>query len=910
MLAYAATPVWIPAVIRSQLPAGWQLIETDLAYPGLRSVGINKLHLATQLAGQQVIVKVAAGRLYYSGPVIEIDHLSFDATVSEPGTSHSAFSLQDLKLPVLILPASLPQVSIANLGINLDTDLPGVQFRNLELAASGPVTRTISTEFSVNKLDSVTGQIKASLSPERFEANIEMWGVAEGPMLEASLLQRQQGDRISSELNAEFHLDDGAWPEVVAAVFPDWLRVSPSLSGDVKIKAGFAGSQQLLKELWAYSDGVQLRVGDEEFGAGFDLHAELAEQHISIVTRPPGVTIAYGGDTERLTILLANLIPEFRPLDPGTVAGEQGALLRIRPGSRLEIELIDSPAVRFDGAASMQFTIPGLEIESLVMDDLQIQSANLKNLEIQSLAGQLRLAIVAKTPFSYMLDGATLQADSMKLVSSGQLSIDNDSIRYNTTETLRAEFNNLVLNNPTDDGTISTRFSGFSVSGNLDYLHPDFIFTGQLSGHNADISIPGEPGTEPLVVTAAGIEIDTLLTRKEGSLTTAGSGTISKARISNLGIDADLVQLQWSDLDVENRSGEFLTSTEGFTVLLGDSSYRGVDPKISYHLSSNRDVTGEGALVFAPGQQLPFEFSGNIESRHWQFDLAPVELDAANIKPLLAAVNLPLPGIIEMKQGKVNIQGTVTLDPELHAAISIQGKGIDFSARKSEALNLNLELAGIFEQELTASGDVSLQSANLAAGLVMENISAGVEIDGENNVTIDSIKAAVFRGVLEVSSLQFRAGVLQDSLVQISGTDLGEILTFADIDGLSGSGTLHISLPLSSDEKGLLIHDGSFNSTVPGILKYSAADPATVSGNIGLQALANFHYQELDGNIDYSSDGEYRILVHVAGNNPDLYDGYPIELNLNIGGALPELFEVLFLSGDFEEAILERIRIK
>ena len=30
-------------------------------------------------------------------------------------------------------------------------------------------------------------------------------------------------------------------------------------------------------------------------------------------------------------------------------------------------------------------------------------------------------------------------------------------------------------------------------------------------------------------------------------------------------------------------------------------------------------------------------------------------------------------------------------------------------------------------------------------------------------------------------------------------------------------------------------------------------------------------------------------LVHLAGNNPDLYDGYPIELNLNIGGELPEL---------------------
>ena len=50
------------------------------------------------------------------------------------------------------------------------------------------------------------------------------------------------------------------------------------------------------------------------------------------------------------------------------------------------------------------------------------------------------------------------------------------------------------------------------------------------------------------------------------------------------------------------------------------------------------------------------------------------------------------------------------------------------------------------------------------------------------------------------------------------------------------------------------------------------------------------------------------MLVHLAGSNPDLYDGYPIALNMNIGGMLPEAFEVLFMTGDFTEAILNRIK--
>ena len=92
------------------------------------------------------------------------------------------------------------------------------------------------------------------------------------------------------------------------------------------------------------------------------------------------------------------------------------------------------------------------------------------------------------------------------------------------------------------------------------------------------------------------------------------------------------------------------------------------------------------------------------------------------------------------------------------------------------------------------------------------------------------------------------------------------------------------------------------------MVRYSSSISAAPTDNIGLSALENFHFTELDGTIDYNPDGSYRLKVHLAGSNPDLYNGYPIALNLNIGGMLPEAFEVLFLSGDFDKAILDRIQ--
>ena len=138
--------------------------------------------------------------------------------------------------------------------------------------------------------------------------------------------------------------------------------------------------------------------------------------------------------------------------------------------------------------------------------------------------------------------------------------------------------------------------------------------------------------------------------------------------------------------------------------------------------------------------------------------------------------------------------------------------------------------------------------------------------------------------------------------------DLGQVLEYIDVDGLTATGKLEFSLPAGSRGSSLYIHNGVFRANGPGTLNYSSSMSAAPVENIGLSALENFHYSELDGTIDYNTDGSYQLMVHLAGSNPDLYDGYPVALNLNIGGMLPEAFEVLFLTGDFDKAILNRIR--
>ena len=194
----------------------------------------------------------------------------------------------------------------------------------------------------------------------------------------------------------------------------------------------------------------------------------------------------------------------------------------------------------------------------------------------------------------------------------------------------------------------------------------------------------------------------------------------------------------------------------------------------------------------------------------------------------------------------------------------------------------------------------------LAGGVDVAHIRADLNMENTETFGLTNLYAEVFDGQLNLSSLRFSENRFEDTTVELNHINLGRILAFADIDGLDGTGFLDIALPIGSDQIGVYVKNGTFNSNGPGHLAYTKEGVA--GSNIGLQALENFQYKDLSGKINYQSDGAYQIAIRLEGKNPDLYGGHPIVFNLNIGGSLPELFEAMFMTGSFEESILRQIR--
>ncbi|MGH6899461.1 MAG: intermembrane phospholipid transport protein YdbH family protein [Geminicoccaceae bacterium] len=143
---------------------------------------------------------------------------------------------------------------------------------------------------------------------------------------------------------------------------------------------------------------------------------------------------------------------------------------------------------------------------------------------------------------------------------------------------------------------------------------------------------------------------------------------------------------------------------------------------------------------------------------------------------------------------------------------------------------------------------------------------------------------------------------------------LDEIFALTQLDGLSGEGTMHGTLPITVAGADAIIEDGELVSDRPGWVRYrpdqapAAFEAAGENVNLLLQALENFRYEELRLTIDGRTDAEMDVGLHLAGANPDLYDGYPIEFNLNLEGALANVLRSGLAGYQIPERIRERMQ--
>lgn len=151
------------------------------------------------------------------------------------------------------------------------------------------------------------------------------------------------------------------------------------------------------------------------------------------------------------------------------------------------------------------------------------------------------------------------------------------------------------------------------------------------------------------------------------------------------------------------------------------------------------------------------------------------------------------------------------------------------------------------------------------------------------------------------------------AVLAVSGVELGELLALAQLDGLSGRGKLTGQIPVRLERSDLVIDGGRLEAEAPGSLSYAPlAPPVALQGqgetvSLALSALTDFQYQQLRLTVDRQAGGEMFVGMHVRGSNPDFYDGYPVEFNLTVSGALDRVLRQSLAGYRIPDAIEERL---
>lgn len=150
--------------------------------------------------------------------------------------------------------------------------------------------------------------------------------------------------------------------------------------------------------------------------------------------------------------------------------------------------------------------------------------------------------------------------------------------------------------------------------------------------------------------------------------------------------------------------------------------------------------------------------------------------------------------------------------------------------------------------------------------------------------------------------------------VWLNNVQVNRLMEVYPAEGLSGSGTLEGEIPLLVSDDGIQVAGGVVRAVSPGGTLRLPADRLRALAqnndtmNLVVRALQNFNYELLRSTIDYDQDGTLSLGLRLEGSNPEVRDGYPIVVNLNLQEDIPALLTSLQLSGRVNEAVTEKVR--
>lgn len=219
------------------------------------------------------------------------------------------------------------------------------------------------------------------------------------------------------------------------------------------------------------------------------------------------------------------------------------------------------------------------------------------------------------------------------------------------------------------------------------------------------------------------------------------------------------------------------------------------------------------------------------------------------------------------------------------------------------------------------AGSTGLSVATVNPGIPFSN----VQLAGRYRSTTEQLAAGTL--VLDHGTAGFLGGDVRIEpgewqlaqtplrfLLGLNDIELSQLMELYPAEGLAGSGILRGRVPVLISEEGVRIEAGKISAQPPGGTLQLPADRlrGMAQNNdamtLVVKAMENFHYTVLNSTVDYDEDGKLVLGLRLEGSSPEVRDGHPIVLNINLEEDIPALLTSLQLSGRVNEAVTEKVR--
>ncbi|MCH7794867.1 MAG: YdbH domain-containing protein [Proteobacteria bacterium] len=294
--------------------------------------------------------------------------------------------------------------------------------------------------------------------------------------------------------------------------------------------------------------------------------------------------------------------------------------------------------------------------------------------------------------------------------------------------------------------------------------------------------------------------------------------------------------------------------------------------------------------------------------------LDPLTFDPGGLQP--GALAPPLAGLRDVSGG-LQADATLAWAPgEMSGAARLRLDDLSFGsdAAAVQGLDLDLRLDRLFPPGSPPGQRLSVR--RIDPGVALDDIDVRFQVRPGAPTRL-----AIERGALSVSGgrlllrdlLVDPAAERQDLAIEVEGLALAELFRILDVEGLSGTGRLSGRIPIALVGETVIVEAGRLEADAPGRLRFRSEQAAQAlagageSADLMLRVLQDFHYDELSLTIDKPAETDARLALVLLGNNPDVLDGYPFRLNINLEGDIGKLAEALRQAYSLSNRMLRRV---